>query len=214
MELTAQKREIFGKKVKTLQEQGLIPAEFYGNGIENIHLVVPTKEFRKIFKEAGESTVIDLLIDGKKNKVLIYDVSKKSITGEISHIDFYGIKMDEKIKIKVPLEFIGEAPAVKEKSGVLVKAMQEIEVEALPGDLPHNIAVNLSSLMDIGSNILVKDIAVDKVKFLASSEAVIATIIEQKEEEVVVPASVADVKVETEEKKEARDKEKEEKEKK
>ncbi len=216
MELAVQKRNILGKQLKTLRKQGFIPAEFYAHGAENIHLSVPVKEFSKIFKEAGESTVIKMDIDGEKIDVLIHDVQKNSLTDVISHIDFYGIKMDEKIQLKVPFLFIGESAAVKE-GGVLVKAMHELEIEALPADLPRHIEIDLAKLANIGDSILVKNLNLGKkVKVLVDADTVVATIIEPKvEKEVVAPVSVEEVKVETEEKKEARaeakTKEKEEK---
>ena len=208
MELTVQKREILGKQLKGLRKQGFIPAEFYGREAENLHLSVLVKEFNKIFKEAGESAIIKLNVDGKKINALIHDVQKNSLTGAVSHIDFYGIKMDEKIRVNIPLLFGGESPAVKE-GGVLIKAIHELEIEALPADLPHHIEVDLGKLAVIGDSILVKDLNFSKgVKILINMETVIATVVEPKvEEEVVAAVSVEDVKVETEEKKEAREKE-------
>ncbi len=205
-----------GKSVKTLRKNGLVPAELYGHNLANIHLTVSAKEFFRVFKQAGESTVINLVFGGaeelkgeKKFNVLIHDISRDPLTDEFSHIDFYAVKMDEKIKTKVSVVFVGEAPAVKEKGGILVKAIQEIEVEALPADLPHNIEVNLGSLADIGSTISVKDINIgSKAKILINAEAVIASVIKQKEE--AAPAiTVEEIKVEGEEKK--KEKEKEEK---
>lgn len=207
MELIAQKREIFGKKVKSLKKLGLIPAEFYGHGMENLHLSVLAKDFMKIWKQAGESAIVKLEAIGKKFNVLIHDINKDPLTDEISHIDFYNVKMDEKIRAKIQISFEGIAPAVKEKGGVLVKAAHELEVEALPADLPHQIKVDLSSLLEIGSSILVKDLSVDKkVKILIDDQTVVASVVEMaKEEEIPVAAmTVEDIKVETEEKKEAR----------
>ncbi len=203
MELQVQKREIFGKKVNTLRGSGLIPAELYGRGRENIHLSVLTKEFSQVFKEAGESTIVNLVLENEKLPVLIHEVVMNPLDDTIMHVDFYQVRMDEKITASIPLEFTGEAPAVKEKNGVLVKAMQEIEVEALPADLPHDFQVDLNTLSDIGMSIHVKDIKVpERIKLLVEPETVIATIIEQaKEEEVAKPISVEDVKVEGEEKK-------------
>ncbi|MBI4995166.1 50S ribosomal protein L25 [Candidatus Peregrinibacteria bacterium] len=212
MEVTAQKREILGKRLKALRRQGFVPAEFCGREAENLHLSVSVKEFNKIFKEAGESAIIKLSVDGKKINALIHDVQKNPITDAISHIDFYGIKMDEKIRVSIPLLFGGESLAIKE-GGVLIKAIHELEIEALPADLPHHIEVDLGKLVAIGDSILVKDLDVDKnlpagrqgVKVMINAETVIATIVEQKAEEEVAPVvSVEDVKVETEEKKEAR----------
>lgn len=225
MELSVQKRGIFGKKVKELRERGLVPAELYGHGFENIHLSVPIKDFLRVFKEAGESTIIKLKVEGGERKeeseapekqkeinVLIHDIQKDALTDKISHIDFYQVRMDEKIRTSIPLEFVGEAPAVKEKGGVLIKAVNEIEVEALPSDLPHNIPVNLEALDDIGKSIHIKDIKIDeKVKVLIELETVIATVTEPvKEEEKAEEARIEDVKVEGEEAKEEREERKEE----
>lgn len=214
MELTVQKREILGKKVKALIKQGLIPAELYGHGFENIHLSVPVKDFSRVLKEAGESTIIKLVLNGAEGlegeyNVLINDFQKSPSTNEISHVDFYSVRMDEKITAMVPLKFINESPAVKEKIGVLIKAMHEIEIETLPADLPHHIEVDVSNLSDIGTSIYVKDLKINKgVKLLVDQETVVATVTEMaKEEEVVKPISVEEVKVEGEEKREEKKKE-------
>lgn len=215
MKLTVQKREILGKKTKFLRNKGLIPAELYGHNVENAHLSVPVKEFSKIFKEAGESTVIKLNIENENKaaefNVLIHDIERNHITDEISHIDFYAIKMDEKIRVRVPLEFIGESAVSKTKEGLLVKAMNEIEVEALPGNLPRHIQVDVGAITEIGKSILVKDLNLEKgVRILVDPETVVATAVEVAEEEIAAPVvSVEDVKVESEEKKKERETEKE-----
>jgi large subunit ribosomal protein L25 len=179
--------------------------------VKNLHLSVPAKEFNKIFKEAGESTVIKLKLGVGKEEInaLVYGVQRNILTGAVSHIDFYGVKMDEKIRVNIPLVFIRESKAVKE-GGVLIKAIQELEVEALPVNLPRHIEIDLTKLNEIGDSIFIKDINLGKeIKILIDAETVIATVVEPKvEEEIVAAASVEDIKVETEEKKEAREKEK------
>jgi large subunit ribosomal protein L25 len=215
MELAVHAREKFGKAVKLLRGQGLIPAELYGHGFPNAHLAVPAKDFRKAYKEAGESTIITLIVAGKKHPALIYNVQRDSVSDEVVHVDFYQVRMDEKIKTHVPLEFLGEAPAVKEHGGILNKSVAEIEVEALPGDLPHTLKIDLSKLTALNQSLYVKDIVVPKgVKFLIDPGTAVATVTEKMAEEVVAPVAVdvAEVKVETEEKKAERDKEKVEKE--
>lgn len=214
MELQAQARTVLGKSVKTLKEQGLIPAEFYGRGFPNQTLIVARGEFEKVLKSAGESTVITLEVDGKKHPSIIHDLQHDPISGEIIHVDFYGVHMDEKINAHVPVEFTGEAPAIKAHGGVLNKAVDEIEVEALPADLPHSFVVDVSILTEIDQSIYVKDIAVPKnVKVVLDPETAIVTVMPPiKEEEIAPPAvDVADVVVETEEKKAERDAEKAEK---
>jgi len=208
MELAVQKREIQGKGVKALRDAGFIPAELYGREFDNIHLSVPEKDFNKIFKEAGESTLVNLVVGSEKIPVLIYDISADPLTDRVSHIDFYRVRMDEKTEVPVEIEFIGEPQAVKEKKGILVKAIHEIEVRALPIDLPHNIEIDINGLAEIGDTIHIKDIKPIKgVEFLAEPDAVIATITEIIEEVEETPVSVEEVKVEGEEKRAEKEKE-------
>lgn len=206
MELSVQKREKLGKAVKALRREGLIPAELYGHGIENLHLAVPAKDFLRVLKDAGTSTIVNLLIGTEKRPAIIHEVGRNYLTGEVDHIDFYQVRMDEKIKAKIPLEFLGIAPAVKDKGGILNKSVSEIEVEALPGDLPHRLEIDLSVLSELNQSIYVKDIAVPKgVKVLVDPETPVLTVTEPLPEEVVAaapaPVDVGAVKVETEEKK-------------
>lgn len=201
MELKVQNRNIFGAKTKTLRQQDLIPAELYGHGVKNLHLSLPAKEFKKVLKEAGESTVINLLTeDNKTLPVMIHDVKTDSLSGEILNVDFYQIKLTEKIRVHIPIEFIGEAPAIKTKGGILVKTLQTTEVEALPADLPHKFEVNLAKLDEIGKNISVKDLKIsDKVKVFVGPETIIATVVEAKKEaeEVAPPAAPTEAAAET-----------------
>lgn len=210
MDLQVQKREKFGKDTEALRASGFVPAELYGRGVENIHLSVSAKDFSKVFKEAGESTVVNVIVEGVKHPTLIYDVQYDPVLDTVLHADFYEVRMDEKIKARIPVEFIGEPSAIKEKSGILVRALHEIEVEALPGDLPHHLEVDVSTLDDIGKSFYVKDLkTLPGVDFLIDTETVVATITAQMtlEEEAAMagPANVEEVKVETEEEKAARD---------
>jgi large subunit ribosomal protein L25 len=210
MDLATTKREITGKKVRALRREGFIPAELYGHGLANEHLSVSAKEFGKVFKEAGSATVVTLLVGQDKKPALIHEVQRDFLSGDVAHIDFYQVRMDEVITAKVPLEFTGESKAVKEQQAMVTKAMTELEVEALPGDLPHNLKVDLALLDDLNKSIYVKDIAVPKgVKVLVDAETAVATATPPVKEEVAAPApeavaaggtDVSAVKVETEEK--------------
>lgn len=202
MELKAEKREILGGKVSALRKEGMIPAELYGHGKENVHLTVNAKEFAKLFKEAGESTVITLVVGKENTPALIHDVNIDPISDAVLHVDFYAVNMNEETETEVEFEFIGESMAVKAQGGVLVKSMHEIEVRALPANLPHAIEVDLSVLANIHDSIHVKDLKVKgDVTLLAEPDAVVATVIEQEAEEEAAPMTVADVKVEGEDKK-------------
>src|SRR3984885_3633238 len=119
MDLSVKTRELEGKTVKVLRSEGFVPAELYGHGIKNLHLSVAAKEFGKVLKEAGTTTVVTLVLNTQKTPAIIHDVVKNYLTGEIEHVDFYQVRMDEKITAKIPLEFIGEAPAVKSANAVI-----------------------------------------------------------------------------------------------
>jgi large subunit ribosomal protein L25 len=182
--LRAEKRALFGKKVKRLRQKGLVPAELYGHGLPNLHLSLPAKDFRRAYAEVGEHAVFNLEVDDKKLPVLIHDVQIDPVGGEILAVDFYQVRMDEKTRAHVPVEFVGESPAVKEQGGILVKNLDELEVEALPIDLPPKIVVDLSSLVHLDQSIYLKDLPrAEKFQFVADPETVIASVIPPAAEE-------------------------------
>lgn len=184
--LEAKKREIFGNKVNNLIKGGFIPAEIYGRGFENIHVTVIAKDFSKVLKEAGESSIVTLTVDGKMFPVLIHEVKKDLLGDYISHVDFYRVHMDEKIRAHVAVKFVGESAAVKEKGGILVKSIEEVEVEALPSDLPHEIEVDLSPLVEVHQSLHGSDIKIPKgVKIFIEPQMSIVTVTEPQKEEVV-----------------------------
>jgi len=204
MDLAVKERTVLGKQVSALRREGLIPAELYGHGVRNAHLSVSLKDFAKAYAAAGENTVITLAVGAEKVPAIIYHVERHYLSGQPMSVDFYQVRMDEKIKAHVPIEFVGDSAAVREKGAVVNKSMTEIEVEALPNDLPHTLTVDLSALDDIDKTIYVHDIAVPTgVTFLVEGDTAVATATAPRVEEVVVVAPVADVsevKVEAEEK--------------
>src|SRR3989338_3344182 len=176
IELNAQKREVLGSKVKQLRKSGYVPAVLYGKGQESIPLQVPVKDFKKAFESAGESTLIFINVDGKSYPTIIHDIARDAISDSVIHADFYKVNLDEKIKAKVAVVFQGESPAVKDLGGIFVRNINEIEIEAFPQDLPHEITVDISSLKNMGDQILVKDLKLDaKLKVMAEAEEIIAT---------------------------------------
>jgi len=197
--LKAQIRELTGKKVKSLREQNLIPAVLYGHGLKNQNLLVAKNEFLKIYDQSGESSLIDLQIkEAKPVKILIHDLQRNPENDEIIHIDFYQIKEDEKIKTRVKLEFVGEAPAVKELGGVLVKNYDEIEVECLPKDLEliPSVKVDLSTLKNFNEAVHIKDLKVPaQIKVLASPDEAVALVTEIKEEKIAEVKPIEEIEV-------------------
>ena len=178
LRIQAKVRQAFGKQNKKLRKAGMLPAVVYGRGKETLSLEVPGKNFQKVYQQAGESTLVDLLIDGKgEKKVLIHDVAKHYMKDEPIHVDFYEVDLTSKIHAKVPVHFVGVSPAVKESGGVLIKNLNEIEVEALPMNLPHAIEVSIEKLKTFDDLVRVADLKVsDKVKVLAHPEDVIVKV--------------------------------------
>ena len=179
LKIQASVREITGKKVKKYRKEGKIPAILYGRGVKNINLWVDLNEFKKAFHQAGENTIIDLVIDNGKNiPVLIHEVQYDHLSDDLAHADFFQVRMDEKIETEVPLEFIGEAPAVKEQGGVLVVNINEVPVRCLPSDIPGKFKLDLSGLKTFEDRILVGDIEVDprKVEILMEKDNIIALV--------------------------------------
>lgn len=183
MDLKVQPRTILGRKAKTLHKDGLIPAEIYGHGEENKHVSILEKEFAKVYKEAGEYTVIQVAL-GEKEKVpaLIVEVQKNPVNGRFLSVDLHQIRMDEEIQTHVPIEFIGEAPGVK-TGLILVKVLEELEIEALPANLPHKIEVSLEALKAAGDTIHVSNLNIpENVKVLVQPETVVVTLSEPEKE--------------------------------
>lgn len=186
MQLAIHTRTVFGKKVGTLRRTGFIPGEVFGHGVKNLHVSVVEKDFSKVYRDAGEHTIVTLATEsGEKIPALITNVAYNHITQKIIAVDFHQIKMDEVIEANVPLVFTGEAPALK-LGFLVIKVHDEIPIEALPLNIPHSIEVSLTSLADVGNSIHITDIQFGKdVKVLLPSNTVLATVTEKAKEEVV-----------------------------
>ena len=209
--LTATKRSK-ADKLSIIRNNGMIPAVVYGVRVENTMISVPNIDFEKILKIAGESSTIVLnLKDGenkdKKIDVLIHDMQLDPIRGNPIHVDFLAIDMNKPVEVAIPIEFTGIAPAEKEGFGVLVKTLHEIDVEALPKDLPHNVVVDVSTLLNLDDQIHVKDIILPKdVTMKTSMDEVVALIAPIKEEVVEeAPVDLSAIEVEKKGKKESSD---------
>lgn len=197
--LKAQKRDVFGKNLKKTREAGLVPVVLYGAKQAPTPLLVDGKEFARVLNQAGESSIVNLEVDGANRDVLIHEVQNHPIKGQPIHADFYVVQKDKKLEVDVPLVFEGVSSAVKELGGNLVKVLHELPIEALPKDLPHDIKVDISVLTGLDSQILVKDLKVPAgVTILAEAEEVVASISEAGEEVVVeeVPVDLSQIEVE------------------
>lgn len=175
--LEAQSREISGKKVKKLRKEGLLPATVFGHDVKSVSLSVATKDFNKVFKQAGETGLVELKYGNTSQHTLISDVQIHPLTREVLHVQFHAVNLSEKIKANVPLELVGESPAVQNNIGLLLQTLNEIEVEALPTDLPEKIEVPVTSLSDVDQQVTVADLVASKgVEILTGKEEVVVKV--------------------------------------
>ena len=173
---------------RQLRRTGVVPCVVYGNNVENQSFQCEIVTLLKAYTKAGESTLVELDVGGKKLPVLFHEVKFDPVSDVISHVDFYAVDMNKEVEADVTIHFEGESPAVKE-GAILVTALDAITVRCLPKNLPHNLPVDLSKLVEMGSQITVADIAVPPgVTLLAEADAVVAVAQEPREEEVVEAA--------------------------
>ncbi len=194
--LAATKRDIYGKALTASRKEGLLPVVVYGRKEESASYFVALPDFKKVYRAAGESSVITLKTPTGDVDVLIHEVEKNPSTGEFIHIDFYAIEKGKALQVSVPLVWEGDAPAVK-LGGIVVKVLHELEVEALPKDLPHEITVDLGTLETLESQIMVKDLSLPTgVKAIADPEDIVAALTVAKEEEETPAMDISQIEVE------------------
>jgi large subunit ribosomal protein L25 len=190
--LSAKTRQIQGKKVEGLRQKGVLPAVLYGPKTKSENLEINAKEFDKVFSQAGESTLIDLEVEGKKDKylVLVHDISRDPLSSSPLHVDFYQPDLKQEITVKVPIILEGEAPAVKALGGTLVKNIAEVDVKALPQSLPKEIRLSVAGLNTFEDHVFIKDIKVaEGVKILKGPGEIVAHVapVEKVDEELQKP---------------------------
>lgn len=184
--ITIEKRSI-KENLKGLRSQGKLPAVYYGRKEKSTPITINTGDFKKLLKEVGESTVVTLKTEKKDIDVLIHDIFYEPIRGDLIHVDFYAIETNKPVEVNIPLDFVGVAPAEKERGGVLVKVLHEILIKGLPKDLPQTIEVNLGALKTMDDTLSVGNISLPSgIKFVGNPKDVVVsvtTVVEEKEEE-------------------------------
>lgn len=182
-----------GEKIGELRKGGMIPAVFYGAGKPNTSISVPLAEFTKVWKEAGESSAITLENGKEKIDVLIHEIQYDPVRNMPTHVDFLAIDMNKEITVSVALEFSGEPEPVRTGLGILVKVLHEVEVTALPKNLPHTIPVDVSALATLDAQIHVKDLAVPAGVTIETGEDEVVALISEAKEEVEEEAAPVDL---------------------
>lgn len=182
--LIAEKRTITGKKVKHLRREGILPANMFGKGMKSTSLQLPLKEFQKVYDEVHETGLVDLTVDKETHPVLIQNIHTQPITHVPLHADFFKVNLKEKVKASIPVIGIGEPKAVTDKIGVLLQSLSEVEVEALPADLPENIEISVEGLSQIDDSLTVADLKVPSgVEIMAEPAEMVFRIAELVSEE-------------------------------
>lgn len=160
--LVVEKRKVVGKKVKKLRKEDILPANIYGKAIKSIAVQVPYKEFEKVYRQAGETGLVDVQVEGATKPSLIHNVQQDYYNHRLLHVDFYQVDLKQKVKTMVPIVTTGEAKAVSDKLGLLLQLLSEVEVEALPEDLPEKIEVNVAPLDSLNAQITVAELKLPK----------------------------------------------------
>ena len=185
--LSASARDL-GMKSSKLRRSGVVPCVVYGSVDGNLHVQCQERDLHKAFAKAGESTLVELEMDGKKIPVLFKDVTLDPVSDREMHADFYAVNMKQEIETSVPVRFEGESPAVKDQAAIFVVAHDTVRVRCLPADLPHQLTANIAALANFHDVLTVKDLQVPaKVKVMDDESTVIATVQEPRAEEVIVP---------------------------
>jgi large subunit ribosomal protein L25 len=177
---------------RRVRKQGKVPGVVYGAGKQTIAVSLDPRQVSRILhSETGYNTVFDLAVDGERTKAMIVDWQYEPIKGSLLHIDLKRIAMDQKLRVNVPIELVGEPVGVKQQGGILEQILREVEVECLPGDIPNEIDLNVAELV-FGIVLRVSDLPKnEKIKYITDPDQPVAHIISIKEEEVATPEAVA-----------------------
>lgn len=179
MELIVETRKIFGKKVRFLRRQGITPAHLYGHNVEPVPLQCDTVHLRQVLAKTGTTGLIELKLDKarKTRAVMTREIQKDALTGELIHVDFYQVRMEEKIRVEVPIVQVGEAPALKMKENFLSHELDTLSIECLPNEIPAQIELDVSVLEEADQTIHVSDIVLgDNITVLTNPEQLIMKI--------------------------------------
>jgi len=185
--LKAETRKLVGRKVKNLRSEGLLPANVFGKKTKSASVQVNTKEFEEVYKKVGETGLLNLELGKETRPVLVHNIQKQAKTDDILHVDFLQVDLKEKVIAHVPVSLIGGSPAEKQSLGTVVQQLNEIEVEALPGDLPEKFEIDKADLTEVDQAIKVSDLKVDrtKVEIMTSADEIVVKVEPPQKEEVV-----------------------------
>ena len=196
LELTLDAREAHGKANKRLRRGGLVPGVVYGKGHESTPVQVEAKTFDTLYRAAGRTSVIKFHLPGQRGSTsgLIKSIQRHPLSGNALHVDFFLVDLLQEMELDVPLVFVGDSPAVLEEGGTLLHNLSQLHVKALPTDIPHEIEVNVSTLISFDLAIHVRDLSLnrDLVHVLTDADTLVATVVPPRAEEVEPEPVVAE----------------------
>jgi len=188
--LKVEKRKFLGKKVKKLRKEDILPANIYGKNVKSLAVQVSLKDFLPVYKKLGETGIVEVKVEGeeKPRHALIHNVQKHPVFDKPLHVDFHQVLLTEKITASIPVELVGESPAVQQKLGVLIQPLSEVEVESLPTELPEQFTIDISGLKEVDQAITAGDLKPPSgVKILTSEKEILVKINPLTKEEVAPP---------------------------
>jgi len=195
--ITVEKRTLTGRKVKNLRTQNILPANLYGKGIQSKNIQIQKKVFSELYQKVGETGIVELMVDKKAHPALIASIQVDPVTSEPIHVDFKQVNLKEKVTATVPIVLVGDAPAEKNGEGTVVQQLLEIDVEALPMDLPEEFELDTSGLEKVDDALTLKDLKYDKEKIEVEgdTEQIVAKVEAPQEEEEPVSVEPEDVEI-------------------
>lgn len=194
IDLSARPRTVLGKKVKRLRRDGIIPANIYGHNVESTAIEVPQVEIRRVIRAAGHTGIVSIALDGERapRSVIIRTIQRQFTTGNVLHVDFQQVSMTEKMTVRIPVVLTGRAP-ISDEGGLVMQALDHVEVECLPGDIPAHFEADISGMTETTSQVLARDLALPaNVTLLSDGTLLIASVTSETPEEAPEEAVAAE----------------------
>lgn len=195
LELALDARQAVGKENKRLRREGIVPGVVFGKDSPSVPVQVDAKAFDLLYRQAGRTSIVKIKVDGKgaAKSAIIKEIQRNPLTGRAVHVDFFLVNLTQEMQADVPLSFVGTAPAVEMENGTLMTPLDHLKVKALPAEMPHEIVVDISSLVDMDAAVHVRDLSLDaKVTVLNEPDELLARVLPPRtEEEPEVPAEEA-----------------------
>jgi len=186
LELALDARQASGKENKRLRREGMVPGVVFGKGVPSVPVQVDAKRFEALYREAGRTSIVKVTVDGRSpaRSTIIKSIQRNPLSGRAVHVDFFVVNLTQEMQSDVPISFTGTSPAIELDNGTLMNPLDHLKVKALPGEMPHEFVVDISSLTDMDAAIHVRDIvAGDKVTILNDPDELVARIVPPRTEE-------------------------------